>query len=79
MRSSVRRAAALMGLLVAVSPLATSAQETSGRVVGRILNTENAGPVRAAQVFIASLGIGGLTSLDGRYVLRNVPAGVSDL
>lgn len=79
MRSSLRRAAALTGLIMASVPLAASAQESTGRVVGRILNAENAGPVQAAQVFISTLGIGGLTSLDGRYVLRNVPAGVYEL
>jgi len=79
MRSSFRRTTVLLGLLTALSPVGMSAQDTSGRIVGRILNVENAGPVQAAQVFIASLGIGGLTSLDGRYVLRNIPAGVYDV
>ncbi|MDT8340047.1 MAG: TonB-dependent receptor [Longimicrobiales bacterium] len=82
LRSTLRRS--LRGSLLCIGLLSASAglldaQQATGRIVGRVLNSENAGPVQSAQVFISELGIGALTSQDGRYVVRDVPAGVHDL
>lgn len=76
--SFLRIRAVLVTVLLATSAFPASSQE-SGRLVGRVLNAENAGPIQSAQVYIESLGVGGLTALDGRYVLRSVPSGVYDV
>jgi TonB-dependent receptor len=62
-------AVALVGL-----PAALVAQD-DGRVVGRVLDAQNAQPLANAQVHLADGSVGALTALDGRYVIRNVPAG----
>lgn len=51
----------------------------NGRIVGRVLDAANGEVLRSAQVSLPALGIGGLTSLDGRYVLRDVPPGTWEL
>lgn len=63
---------ALMGL-----PAAVAAQ--SGRVVGRVISAQTAEPLSSAQVFIGEGSIGALSSIDGRYVLRDVPVGTHDI
>ena len=55
-------------------PAATSAQQ-AGRLVGRVLDAQTAEPLASVQVFVSDGSIGALTALDGRYVLRDVPAG----
>ena len=59
-------------------PAALSGQET-GRLVGRVLDAQNAEPLAHAQVHLSDGSLGSLTALDGRYVIRNVPVGVHDV
>ncbi len=47
----------------------------AGRVVGRVLNAENAAPIQGAQVFLLETRSGGLTDFNGRYVILNAPVG----
>lgn len=47
----------------------------TGRIVGRVVNAENAVPVQGAQVYLESAGVGALTDLNGRYVMLRVPEG----
>jgi TonB-dependent receptor len=63
---------ALLGL-----PAAAEAQ--TGRVVGKVLSAQTAEPLSSAQVFVGEGSIGSLSSLDGRYVLRDVPAGTHEI
>jgi hypothetical protein len=67
--------ASFLALLLA--PLPGHAQEASetGRIVGKVLNAENAKPLSGAQVTLQGTNQGALTDLNGRYVLTNVPAG----
>ena len=44
-------------------------------VTGQVTNGETGRSIAAAQVFISSLDVGGLTRQNGRYLLQNVPAG----
>lgn len=60
--------------LLASSPLAAQ----TGSISGRVLSGHNAEPVVSAQVFIVE-GSGALSDMDGRYVLRQVPAGTVDV
>ena len=62
-------------------PSATSAQDT-GRLVGRVVDAQTGQPLANVQVYSTGPSegaIGSLTSLDGRYVLRNVPAGFHEI
>lgn len=69
------RSVALAFLLVA-TPGAVSAQ--AGSIVGRIVNAQNAEPLVSAQVFVPG-GSGTLSDVDGRYILRGLPAGAYDV
>lgn len=63
---------ALAGLLLLGGAL--SAQQ--GRITGRVLDARTALPIASAQVFLDDQSAGAVSSIDGRYVLRDVPAGV---
>ncbi|MDX1492674.1 MAG: carboxypeptidase regulatory-like domain-containing protein, partial [Longimicrobiales bacterium] len=66
------------GALSSLSPGAMVAQD-GGRIVGRVLDQETGRPLSSVQVYLADGSQGALSSLDGRYVIRNVPAGVYDV
>ncbi|MEM7418021.1 MAG: carboxypeptidase regulatory-like domain-containing protein [Gemmatimonadota bacterium] len=72
------RAAVLTAAAVMTPMISLSAQET-GRLVGRVLDGSTGQPLGSAQVFVADGSIGALTALDGRYVLRGLPAGTADI
>lgn len=61
--------------LAAVAPAPASAAQT-GRIVGRLVDQQTARPVASAQVFLENQSVGGLSGIDGRYMLRQVPPGV---
>ena len=65
----------LLGLCLSVAPIGA---QQGGTITGQVRSSDNE-VVSAAQVFIASLGIGGLTQANGRYLLQNVPAGSYDV
>ena len=77
---SVKVAATVALLLLAGvgGPLAAQNQE-EGRIVGRAVSTQTGEPIANAQIHIVGTGIGALSSIDGRYVLRAVPAGTFDI
>jgi TonB-dependent receptor len=56
-----------------------AAQGQVGRVVGRVLSAQTAEPLSSAQVFLADGSIGALSAIDGRYLLRDVPAGTHEI
>lgn len=68
------RSLAVALALVVGTGWGVSAQET-GRIMGQVSAAANARPMAGAQVAIPSLGLGGLTGADGRYLILNVPAG----
>ncbi len=65
-------AVALMALVVSANPGA--AQQATGSITGEIFSRSGA-PLSEVQVFIVGTQMGGLTAGNGRYVIRNVPAG----
>ena len=65
-----------LGLLFG-STAAAQAQQAS--VVGRVTEAGSGAPISDAQVFILGTNLGGLTNQDGRFNLRNVPAGAQQL
>ncbi len=71
--------AALAALLLAAPALAqqtpTAPPGATGRVVGRVLEESTGAPVPGAQVGVSSGGSPTTASIDGRYVLLDVPAG----
>ena len=68
--------AAAAGMLLGLPSLV---QAQTGRVVGRVLSAQTAEPLSSAQVFVSDGSIGGLSAVDGRYVLRDVPAGTHQI
>ncbi len=80
--SPVLLLAALAGLLAA--PPTAAGQQTdgtaeTGRVQGQVVDAEDGSPVGSARVRIEGTEIGTLTDLNGRYRLREVPAGTHEL
>ena len=68
---------ALVTALLLVVPNLGAQQ--GGTVTGRVIDSGTLQPIAAVQVSIGSLGIGGLTQQNGRYLLPNVPAGTHEL
>ena len=67
------RALILLAAAVAASPAHGAAQ--TGKIVGRVLNAGTAQPIAGAQVYLEDRSAGGLSGVDGRFVVRGVPAG----
>jgi TonB-dependent SusC/RagA subfamily outer membrane receptor len=74
---SVPLGAALIAVWLALAP-GLHAQQV-GTISGRVTDASSGAPVPALQVHIADLGLGVLTTQDGRYTLSNVPAGTHSL
>ena len=64
-------AATLLSLLL---PPAAAAQ-TTGQIAGRVLDSSSGRPLPAARVAVQGTTLAAMSTVDGRYVLRNVPAG----
>lgn len=62
----------------AAGPDSASESATAGLIVGRVLSAETGAPLSSARVTTGGGG-GATTSLDGRYVLRDVPAGATEV
>jgi outer membrane receptor for ferrienterochelin and colicins len=69
-----RGASALLAVLAAFLPSTVAAQAT-GTVTGTVTRAEGGGPLAGVSVSVRSTGQTGVTRGDGRYTLRNVPAG----
>ena len=52
---------------------------TVGTVSGQVTDAHSGVSIAAAQVYISSLELGGLSQQDGRYLLQNVPVGTYTL
>ena len=64
-----------MAVAVTLAHAPLSAQTGFGRVVGRVVDGETGQPLPGAQVRIEGTNVGGLSGVDGRYILLRVPAG----
>lgn len=71
--------APLHGQAIASAEAVRPRGEAYGRVVGRVMDGRTATPLVSAQVYISDGSVGGLSAVDGRYVLRQVPAGAHDV
>src|SRR5215467_1759757 len=70
---SFGRVLALLAIITSVTPIALRAQETS--VTGRITASGSGEPLGDARVMVLGSSLAAVTSPDGRYTLRNAPAG----
>ena len=75
MTSSIARVGRFAAFLLAFLPLSLSAQQNTGRIIGRIVEVGTARPITGAQVFVNDGVVGTLSDLNGRYVLSGVPLG----
>ncbi|MBW3552294.1 MAG: TonB-dependent receptor [Gemmatimonadetes bacterium] len=77
--------AALLALSLALTlaltlGLADAAQaQQTGSVSGQVVDAQTDRPLAGAQVVVSGTGIGALVSEDGRFLIRNVPAGAQTL
>ncbi len=69
------RSATLAALVLPLFVTSLSAQAQSGRVVGQVVDAQTGRPVSGAQVTLEGTQVGALAGVDGRYVIRNAPAG----
>lgn len=79
---SERAATLLLGtalVLATGGEVGAQADGGLGRITGRVIDESTGSPLALAQVYLPGTGIGALTDLDGRYDLRNVPAGGHEL
>jgi hypothetical protein len=49
--------------------------QATGRIVGRVVETEQGNPISGAQVEIIGTALATTTALDGRYAVQGIPAG----
>jgi TonB-linked SusC/RagA family outer membrane protein len=77
MRCWTLRALCALALTSAAGSAATGQQPAAqvGTITGRVTAVENGSPVADAQVSIVGTQMGGIVTAEGRYTIRNVPAG----
>ena len=63
-----------LAFMLGLAPTNAEAQ-TSGQLVGTVVDAASRRPLEAVQVFIGNTGIGALTNAAGRFLLLNVPVG----
>jgi len=68
-----------LALLLGVPPAIARAQETTGKIQGRVVNAQTGEALPGAQVMVVGTRFGNLTNQDGYYFINNVPAGVHDV
>ncbi|MBC8087775.1 MAG: SusC/RagA family TonB-linked outer membrane protein [Phycisphaerae bacterium] len=73
--SRALRCAAIASLALALPAGTLFAQPRTGTISGLVTEAAGGAPIAAAQVTITGTTIGALTNAEGRYTLRNVPAG----
>jgi hypothetical protein len=76
MRLRLARVLALAAVAAVGAPLPLLAQTpTTGRVVGRIIDAGTTQGMTDVQIQVVGTTIGGISGVDGRYSIANVPAG----
>ncbi len=79
LRSTGRAALVALTLLPAWGGAAKAQTAEEGRIVGRAVSAKTGEALSSAQIQVLGTGIGALSAIDGRFVLRTVPAGVVDV
>jgi outer membrane receptor for ferrienterochelin and colicin len=62
-------------ILISIASTAALEAQNTGRVVGRVLDSETGRGLVGAQIAIQGTGIGTLAGVDGRYIIASAPAG----
>ena len=75
-RRSAQVALLIAGTLLWAFP---AHSQEDGRIVGRVISTQTGEALASAQVFVATLQIGAVSSLDGRFLIQNVPPGTHEV
>ena len=52
---------------------------TDGTIRGRTISNTNGQPLPGVQVYIADIGVGTVSDVDGNYLILNVPVGSHEL
>jgi iron complex outermembrane recepter protein len=78
LRRPAVRPLALSLLFALTVPLASAAAQENGTVTGTVTRAEG-GPLASVSVSVGETGITTITSPDGRYTLRRVPAGAETI
>jgi outer membrane receptor protein involved in Fe transport len=71
--------AAVVALAALFAPSLQAQAQQTGRIVGRVTDSQSGAPISEAQVFIPGTGLGGLTRTNGAFVILEVPAGPKEL
>lgn len=72
----VPRRATLSAILIGMALLGAAPRASAqGTIAGRILSEEGQLPIGDAQVLVVGTSLIGVTNAEGRYTIRNVPAG----
>lgn len=64
-----------LALLVATALTQDLAAQGTGRIIGRVVESQQGAPVAGATVELVGIARSGVTAVDGRYILERVPAG----
>ncbi len=70
-----RRLVIVAGLLLIPVVGAAQGGPSTGRIVGRVIETETGMPLSGARVVVAGTALGATTRVDGLFVLADVPSG----
>ena len=76
---SPRIFALTLALLVGAPSAAAWAQQTTGKIQGRVIDAQTRQPLAGATVTVVGTNYGNITNADGYYFINNVPAGVHDI
>lgn len=66
-------------LLALVLVSSANAQQTTGRIAGSVVDQKTGDPMIGASVQVQGLSLGVMVDLDGKYLLKDVPAGKQTL
>lgn len=75
MLNQLRAAALFLGAIPLLVPVAATAQQGNGRIVGRVLEATGGRPLTGAQVQLENTAQRAVSGVDGRYTITNVPVG----
>ncbi|HSL69064.1 MAG TPA: TonB-dependent receptor plug domain-containing protein, partial [Longimicrobiales bacterium] len=70
-----RALCALALTLAGAAAAAAQQQQTTGTIVGQVLRAQDRSPMLGAQVIVVGTQSGALSAAEGRFTIRNVPAG----
>jgi hypothetical protein len=79
MKFALRGAGALCFLAALLAGGPVAAQQTTGRIQGRVTDAQTGQPLVGASVIVVGTNYGNITNEEGYYFINNVPAGVHDI